>query len=231
MHRGQVIAAGVGLLAAIVTLWWLMPSVPEVAPPAPDSEPEATEARAPSTAPAPADRSAPQQAAEPPAPADRSPGEPKAAPAPLPSRGNMPGPGGRHLPKRSYMPDADAVGPGALPPAPAGDGGEEGDDAGGAGGDFDDPGAEVEADWLEDTMEGFLDAVVPEKAGAGLSRSCSSDGRSCTFEGDITDDSFMKRGFAAQADGAVDLQGVTLSELDFVETDDGRRFSFTATAP
>jgi hypothetical protein len=139
----------------------------------------------------------------------------------------VPGPGGRRLPAASYT---------ASAPSPRGSGGAEdggGGGGGGGGGDdaFDDPGAEAEADWLEDTMSEFMAAVVPETGAEGLSRSCSPDGRSCAFEGPITDDSFVKRWIAAQADGDIDLQGVTLSELEFVQTDEGRRFHFTATAP
>ena len=109
-------------------------------------------------------------------------------------------------------------------PADAGDGGS-------SGGDFDSPEAEAEADWLEERMTAFVQEVVPEMADAGLSRSCSGDGRSCTFEGPTTEDSFMRRWIQAHAAGDVDLQGITFSELHFERRDDGRYFSFTATAP
>lgn len=222
MQARQVIAAGAGLGAALFVLWLVAPSSPRATgEPPPGGRTEAK--RAP-------DRGQTHQQPDAPGGPAAAPdegGDTRRAQGPAPTaqraRGNMPPPGGRGLPTSSYRAAAAAPQEGQPP------GQEEGgkDEAG----DFDDRGAEDEANWLEDHMTDFLAAVVPETSGEGLARSCTSDGRSCTFEGPITDDSFMKRWFAAHADGDIDLQGITFSELAFEDNDEGRTFTFTATAP
>lgn len=238
MQRGPIIAALAGGAAALALFAWLAPASPDPTIPAEGARPIAARAADPTPATAPG-RAAPPTAPEAPAPgpdARSVPGDalPGAAPEATEGswqRGNVPPSSRRALPATSYVPAGRREAPLAAAQAAGRDDAAGGAGGGGAAGDFDDEGAAVEADWLESTMADFLDTVVPETAGEGLSRSCAADGRSCTFEGPVTDDSFVWRWLEAQAQGQVDLQGVQLSELQFNETEQGRTFTFTATAP
>lgn len=82
-------------------------------------------------------------------------------------------------------------------------------------------------------MGEFLDTLFPESGGAGLSRSCSANGMRCTFEGPATDD-FGKRWVQALAYGDMSeetLQGMTVRDFSFYETEEGLQFSIEARHP
>jgi hypothetical protein len=82
-------------------------------------------------------------------------------------------------------------------------------------------------------MQSFVDTLIPEAAGTGLSRSCADNGLTCTFEGPATDD-FAARWVQALSYGDMNdetLQGTTLKDFRFYETDDGMRFSIEARHP
>lgn len=114
-----------------------------------------------------------------------------------------------------------------------------GGSSGSAGGDqappdgFRDDASAQRADWMEERMTAFIDTLIPEAQGTGLSRSCAANGRTCTFEGPATDD-FATRWVQALSYGDMeegDLEGMTLRDFSFYETDDGLRFSITAKHP
>ena len=125
-------------------------------------------------------------------------------------------------------------------PGGAGSAGGGGGASGGAGGEeagppdgFKDQAAADRADWLEGRMSEFIDTLIPESAGSGLSRSCAANGRTCTFEGPATDD-FAQRWVQALSYGDMDaesLQGMTMKDFSFYDTEDGLRFSITAKHP
>jgi len=98
---------------------------------------------------------------------------------------------------------------------------------------FRDDASAQRADWMEERMTAFIDTLVPEAQGTGLSRSCAANGRTCTFEGPATDD-FATRWVQALSYGDMDegtLEGMTLRDFSFYETEDGLRFSILAKHP
>lgn len=99
---------------------------------------------------------------------------------------------------------------------------------------FRDQASSDRADWLEDRMRDFLGTVEPSLRDNGLSRSCSQSGRTCTFEGPLTDD-FVKQWFDAVAYGDLKneevFQGAHFSELSFDQGDDGKVFTITVKHP
>ena len=96
------------------------------------------------------------------------------------------------------------------------------------------PRAEERAALLEERVVELLVTVAPELDGVPITRSCTENGRTCTFEGQWPGDDFAGRWVDALASGVLEddtLGGATFSTFERVEGGDGERFQIEARQP
>ena len=99
---------------------------------------------------------------------------------------------------------------------------------------FNGPRAQERAALLEDRVVNLLTTVAPELDGMAVSRTCSANGRTCTFEGPWPGDDFAVRWVETLASGELhsdDMDGVTFQTFERQGGAEGDRFVITAEQP
>ncbi len=173
--------------------------------------------------------------------AERGQDTPGVPPSPTPHRSAETPPAEQAAARQARAPRTGRLDPGARVALPADDRGAPagahdavGGGAGSTAAGFRGPRAEERAAVLEERVVDLLVTVAPELDGVPIARSCTENGRSCTFEGPWPGDDFASRWVDALASGALEddaLGGATFSAFERIEGADGERFQIEARQP